>query len=55
MLAMIPTTIFQLSLTESNKIIELKSIIEKTPCYFLEMNSDIRQIPQVIKSFILYE
>lgn len=55
MLAMIPTTLLQLSLTESNKVTELKSIIERTPCYFLELGSDVREIPEVIKSFLSYE
>lgn len=55
MLAMIPTTLFQLSLTKSNKIAELKSIIEKTPCYFLELGYNLDEIPEVIKSFLSYE
>lgn len=55
MLAMIPTTLFQLSLTKSDKMVELKSIIEKTPCYFLELGYDLNEIPEVIKSFLSYE
>lgn len=55
MLAIFPTTIFQLSLMESNKIAGLKSITEKVPCYFLELGRDIKQIPEVIKSFLANE
>lgn len=51
-LAMIPTTLFQLSLTDYNKIVEIKDIIERTPCYFLELGSNIRDVPKAIKSFL---
>ncbi len=52
MLALVPTTLFQLPLVNSNKIEELKEIIEKLPCYFLELGPEIREIPNVIKDFI---
>lgn len=55
MIAMIPSTIFQLFLTESNKITELKSIIEHTPCYSLELGSDPSEVAEAIKSFLSHE
>jgi len=55
MIAMIPTTLFQFNLMEVDKITKLKKIIERTPCYFLELGSNVREVPEAIKSFLLYE
>ena len=51
-LAIAPTTLLQLPLAETNKVTALKSIIEKIPCYYLELGPDIRNIPEVLKSFL---
>jgi hypothetical protein len=55
MMSMIPATLFQLSLMRSNKISGLKSVVERTPCYALELGSDINGIGESIKSFLSYE
>ena len=55
MLSMIPYTLFQLSLTKSNKMAEIKSIVERMPCYFLELGSDINGVSETIKEFLLNE
>ena len=55
MISMIPATLFQLSLTKSNKMAELKSIVERTPCYFLELGYDINGVAETIKSFLSNE
>jgi|GEM_PF-803150 len=52
MLSMIPYTLFQLSLTKSDKMAELKSIVERTPCYFLELGYDLNGAAETIKSFL---
>jgi hypothetical protein len=55
MVSMIPATLFQLSVTKSDKMAELKSIVERTPCYFLELGYDINGVGRAIKSFLLNE
>ncbi|MBY0376733.1 hypothetical protein K2P96_02050, partial [Patescibacteria group bacterium] len=52
MLALAPTILFQLPLAHRDKINELKEIIERIPCYFLELGPDIRHVPEVIKDFL---
>lgn len=52
LVAAAPTTLLQLPLAETNKIAILKKIIEKVPCYFLNLGTDIRDIPSVIKRFL---
>ena len=51
MLALTPTTLFQLPLAQSNKLEELKYIISKIPCYFLELGSSRREVPEALKAF----
>jgi len=55
MVSMMPTTLFQLSLMRSNKIAGLRSVVERTPCYFLELGSDINGVGETIKSFLSNE
>ncbi len=55
MIAMMPATLFQFSFIPSNKMAELRSIVERTPCYFLELGGDIPGVPDVIKSFLSHE
>jgi hypothetical protein len=55
MISMMPATLFQLSLLQSDKMAELKSIVERTPCYFAELGSDIKGVGETIKSFISNE
>jgi hypothetical protein len=55
MISIIPYTLFQLSLTKSNKMAELRSIVERTPCYFLELGYDINGVAETIKSYLANE
>ena len=52
LVAIAPTTLLQLPLAETDKMGAFKSILEKVPCYFLELGPDIRGIPNVITSFL---
>lgn len=52
MIAIAPTTLFQLPLAETNKIAMFKEILEKIPCYFLDLGPDVRTVPDTIKSFL---
>lgn len=52
MLALLPSTLFQLPLPSTAKIEALKKIIADTPCYTLELGSDVRGVPGVIKDFL---
>jgi hypothetical protein len=52
-LALAPTTLFQLPLADSTKITSLKRVIESTPCYFLNLSEDRREVAQTIKNFLL--
>lgn len=51
-LAIAPTTLLQLPLAETSKVRAFKSIIDKIPCYYLELGPDIRAIPKTITSFL---
>jgi hypothetical protein len=55
MVSLLPATLFQLSLTKSDKMAELRSIVEKTPCYFLELGYDLNRVADTIKSFLTNE
>jgi hypothetical protein len=55
MISMIPTSLFQVSFSQSNIMAELRSIVEKTPCYFLELGSDFKGIAKTIQSFLSHE
>lgn len=52
LVAIAPTTLLQLPLAETNKIGAFKELIQKVPCYYLELGPDIRNIPEVIKGFL---
>lgn len=52
MLAIAPTTLLQLPLAETSKVGAFRDILEKIPCYFINLGSDIRAIPDVIKDFM---
>lgn len=51
-LAIAPTTLLQLPLSPTNNLTHFKQIIEKIPCYFLELGVDIRGIPEILKKFL---
>lgn len=55
MISIMPATLFQLSLLKSDKMAQLKSIVERTPCYYVELGSDIKGVGQTIKAFISNE
>ena len=55
MVSMIPATLFQLSLSKSDKMSELRSIVERTPCYFLELGYDLKRVAETIKLFLSNE
>lgn len=55
MLALIPTTLFQLPLAESNKVQLLASIIAKLPCYTVELGTDTLEAAQAIRTFVKQE
>ena len=52
LVAIAPTTLLQLPLAETNKIGAFKDIIQKVPCYFLDLGVDVRGVPEVIKKFL---
>lgn len=52
LLALLPTTIFQLPLADSDKVKSLGEIINKTPCYFLELSEDRNEVAKTIKNFL---
>lgn len=52
MLALLPTTIFQLPLVRADALEELRTIIGNVPCYFLQLGPDIRSVPDTIKAFL---
>ncbi|MCX6714778.1 MAG: hypothetical protein NTX72_03115 [Candidatus Uhrbacteria bacterium] len=52
MLALTPTTLFQLPLAGTHQLSALKRIIEKTPCYILELGLPIENVPNVIKTVL---
>lgn len=52
LLALLPTTIFQLPLANSDKMKSLSEIIDKTPCYFLELGEDRNEVAETIKNFL---
>lgn len=55
MISMMPATLFQLSLLKSDKMAELRSVVERTPCYFVELGSNINGVGETIKAFLLNE
>lgn len=52
MLALVPTTLFQLPLAPASKVSSLTDIIGKTPCFILELGPDVRAVPETIRSFL---
>ena len=55
LLAIAPTTLLQLPWAETSKVSAFKSIIEKLPCYFLELGPEIRKNSEVVKEFLARE
>jgi hypothetical protein len=55
MLALLPTTLFQLPLADTDKIGSLKKIIARLPCYFLNLGRDSMEAAGVIRAFIEQE
>lgn len=51
LLALAPTTVFQLAFSGAEKVARLKEIVERTPCYFLVLGPDIREVPSGIDNF----
>ncbi len=52
LLAILPTTLFQLPLAGLDQVPQLRTIIDRTPCYFLELGSDISTIPAILKAHL---
>lgn len=52
MLALLPTTLFQLPLAESTKMKQLASIIAAVPCYTLELGRDPKEAAGEIKAHL---
>lgn len=52
MLALLPTTLFQLPLAPTSKTSSLTGIIGKTPCYILELGPEVRTVPETIRAFL---
>jgi hypothetical protein len=52
MIALAPTTLFQLPLAKDTKMQAIKNIILHTPCYFLEMSSDSKEVAAIIRHFL---
>ena len=52
MLALSPTTLFQLPLAGNHQLGQLKQIIEKTPCHILELGKPIEDVPNILTSFL---
>ncbi len=52
MLALVPTTLFQLPLAPSSKTSSLADIIGKTPCFILELGPHVRAVPETIRAFL---
>lgn len=55
MLALMPTTLFQLPLAGTDKVDFLKKVIAKLPCSFLELSEDSAEATTVIKAFLAQE
>lgn len=52
MLALVPTTLFQLPLGEADKIATFAEIVRRTPCYRLELGLDPAEAAQVIREAV---
>ena len=52
LVAIAPTTMLQLPLANTNKLTILKNIIDKVPCYYLNLGDDVRAVPEVIQKFL---
>jgi len=49
---MAPSTIFQLTKTGAKTFQLLAKITRQTPCYYLKLGTDLKQIPNVIIDFL---
>jgi hypothetical protein len=52
LLALVPTTLFQLPLAESNKVETLKQIIAQLPCYTVRLSRESDEVATVIDTFL---
>jgi len=52
LLAMVPTTIFQLPYTGTDLILKLRQMVEIVPCHSLLLGNEIPMTPVVIKSYL---
>lgn len=52
LLAIAPTTLLQLPFADAGKLTIFKDILEKIPCYSIELGPDIRNIPKAISDFL---
>lgn len=52
LLAMAPTTIFQLPYTSAGLITKLREIVQRSPCHRLMLGSDIPRTAEAIKNFL---
>lgn len=55
MLALVPTTLFQLPLAPTSKTSSLADIIGKTPCFILELGPDVDTVSKTIHTFLTTE
>ena len=52
LLALAPTTLFQLPLAEDRTLGYLKDLVRALPCYFLMLGPNTTEIPSVLRSFL---
>jgi hypothetical protein len=50
--ALAPSTLFQLSCANHRAFSEIAAFCRQLPCYYLELGTELRQIPQVISNFL---
>jgi hypothetical protein len=55
LLALAPTILFQLPLAQSDKMEDIKKIVNSLPCYSLELGPDIHKVPEAIIGFLKYQ
>jgi len=51
-LALAPSTVFQLALTGGRVVAPLKALVERTPCHFLMLGPDMREVSSSIDAFL---
>lgn len=55
MLAIAPTTLLQLPLAETRKLGAFKEILDRLPCFYLELGPEVRDVPQVLITHLAHE